>query len=70
MSSSPRSRSSQTAIFALAVGAALIGVILILLYYGVNVLQAGQEVLDRPVPADRGDDAGRRDPEPVHRSSS
>ena len=45
MSSSPRSRSSQTAIFALAVGAALIGVILILLYYGVNVLQAGQEVL-------------------------
>ena len=45
MSSSPRSRSSQTAIFALAVGAALIGVILILLYYGVNVLTAGQEVL-------------------------
>ncbi len=45
MSSSPRSRSSQTAIFALAVGAALIGVILILLYYGVNVLEAGQEVL-------------------------
>jgi cytochrome c oxidase subunit 2 len=45
MSSSPGSRSSQTAIFALAVGAALIGVILILLYYGVNVLQAGQEVL-------------------------
>ena len=44
MSSSPRSRSSQTAIFALAVGAALIGVILILLYYGVNVLRR-QEVL-------------------------
>ena len=45
MSSSRRSRSSQTAIFALAVGALIIGVSLILLYYGVNVLEEGQEFL-------------------------
>ena len=45
MSSSPRSRSSQTAIFALAVGAAIIGVSLILLYYGVNVLDEGEEFI-------------------------
>jgi cytochrome c oxidase subunit II len=41
MSSSPRSRTSQTAIFALAVGAAIIGVSLLLLAFGVNVIQAG-----------------------------
>ncbi len=45
MSSSPRSSTSRVAIFALAIGAAIIGLSLILLYYGVNVLQAGQEIL-------------------------
>ena len=45
MSSSPRSRTSQTAIFALAVGAAIIGLSLILLYLGVNVLDAGERFL-------------------------
>jgi cytochrome c oxidase subunit II len=45
MSSSPRSRSRQTAAFALFVGALIIGVSLILLYYGVNVLEAGNEFL-------------------------
>ena len=45
MSSSPRSRSSQTAIFALAVGAALIGLIVLLLYLGKNVFdEAGKFV--------------------------
>jgi len=45
MSSSPRSRSSQTAIFALAVGAALIGMIVLLLYLGKNVFdEAGKFV--------------------------
>jgi cytochrome c oxidase subunit II len=43
MSSSPRSRSSQTAIFALAIGAAIIGLTLILLAIGVNVLEAGEQ---------------------------
>jgi cytochrome c oxidase subunit II len=42
MSSSPRSRTSQTAVFALAVGAAIIGLSLILVGLGVNVLQAGE----------------------------
>ncbi len=42
MSSSPRSRTSQTAIFALAVGAAIIGLSLILVGLGVNVLEAGE----------------------------
>ena len=41
MSSSPRPRSSQTAIFALAIGAAIIGLTLILLAFGINVLEAG-----------------------------
>jgi cytochrome c oxidase subunit 2 len=41
MSSSPRSRTSQTAIFALAVGAAIIGLSLVLLAFGVNVLNIG-----------------------------
>ncbi len=45
MSSPPRPRPSQTAIFALAVGAAIVAVILILLYYGVNVLSPGEEFL-------------------------
>jgi cytochrome c oxidase subunit II len=47
MSSSPGSRSSapRTALFALAVGAALIGVSLILLYFGVNVADEGQKIL-------------------------
>lgn len=45
MSSSRRSRSTQTAVFALFVGALIIGVSLILLYYGVNVLDAGNEFL-------------------------
>jgi len=45
MSSSRRSRSSQTAVFALAVGALIIGVSLILLFYGANVLEAGNEFL-------------------------
>jgi len=45
MSSSPRSRSSQTAIFALAVGATLIGLIALLLYLGKNVFdEAGKFV--------------------------
>src|SRR4051795_891529 len=42
MSSSPRSRPTQTAIFALAIGALIIGLSLVALYYGVNVLTAGQ----------------------------
>jgi cytochrome c oxidase subunit 2 len=41
MSSSPRSRTSQTAIFALAIGAAIIGLILVLLAIGVDVLKIG-----------------------------
>jgi cytochrome c oxidase subunit II len=41
MPSSPRSRTSQTAIFALAVGAAIIGLSLVLLAVGVNVLKIG-----------------------------
>jgi cytochrome c oxidase subunit 2 len=41
MSSSPRSRSTQTAIFALAIGAAIIGLSLILLAVGVNVIEEG-----------------------------
>ena len=41
MSSSPRSRTSQTAIFALAVGAAIIGLSLVLVGLGVNLLDAG-----------------------------
>jgi cytochrome c oxidase, subunit II len=41
MSSSPRSRTSRTAIFALAIGGAIVGVTLILPYFGVNVLEAG-----------------------------
>ncbi|MEP6640193.1 MAG: cytochrome c oxidase subunit II [Chloroflexota bacterium] len=41
MSSSPRSRSARPAILALAVGAAIIGIVLILLGLGVNVLKAG-----------------------------
>jgi cytochrome c oxidase subunit 2 len=45
MSSSRRSRSTQTAVFALFVGALIIGVSLILLYFGVNVLQPGEEFL-------------------------
>jgi cytochrome c oxidase subunit II len=45
MSSSPRSRTSQTAIFALAVGAAIIGLSLILIYFNVNVLDEGQDFI-------------------------
>jgi len=45
MSSSRRSRSRETAVFALAVGALIIGVSLILLFYGANVLKAGNEIL-------------------------
>jgi cytochrome c oxidase subunit 2 len=45
MSSSQRSRTSQTAIFALAVGAAIIGLSLILLYLGVNVVDEGEKFL-------------------------
>ena len=41
MSSSPRSRSSQAAIFALAVGATLLAVIAILLYFNKNVIDEG-----------------------------
>ena len=43
MSSSPRSGPSQTAIFALAVGALIVGVSVILAAFGVNVLKAGDE---------------------------
>ena len=43
MSSSPRSRTSQTAIFALAVGAAIIGLSLLLLALGVNFIEEGDE---------------------------
>src|SRR4051794_12340446 len=50
MSSSRRSRSSQTAVFALAIGALIIGASLIALYYGVNVLTAGQEILNSLYP--------------------
>lgn len=45
MSSTPRSRSPRTAIFALAVGAALLGMSLILLYLGFNVLEEGWEFI-------------------------
>jgi cytochrome c oxidase subunit 2 len=45
MSSSRRSRSTQTAIFALAIGALIIGLSLVGLYYGVNVLEEGEEFL-------------------------
>jgi cytochrome c oxidase subunit 2 len=41
MSSSPRSRATQTAIFALAVGGALIGLSVILLFLGKNVFDEG-----------------------------
>ena len=50
MSSSRRSRPTQTAVFALAIGALIIGGSLIALYYGVNVLTAGQEVLNSLYP--------------------
>ena len=50
MSSSRRSRPSQTAVFALAIGALIIGASLIALYYGVNVLTTGQEVLNSLYP--------------------
>ena len=43
MSSSPRSRTSQTAIFALAVGAAIIGLSLVLVGLGINVLDEGRK---------------------------
>ena len=42
MSSSPRSRSSQTALFALAVGAAIVGVSLVLVGLGLNVIDSGR----------------------------
>jgi cytochrome c oxidase subunit 2 len=45
MSSSPRSRTTQTAIFALAIGAAIIGLSLILIYFNVNVLDEGQDFI-------------------------
>jgi cytochrome c oxidase subunit II len=47
MSSSPGSRASapRTALFALAVGAALIGVSLILLAFGINVIDEGEEFI-------------------------
>jgi cytochrome c oxidase subunit 2 len=50
MSSSRRSRPSQTAVFALSIGAFIIGASLIALYYGVNVLTTGQEVLNSLYP--------------------
>jgi len=45
MPSSPRPRSTQTAIFALAVGGAIIGLSLLLLYLHVNVLDVGNTFL-------------------------
>jgi cytochrome c oxidase subunit 2 len=45
MSGSPRSTTRQTAIFALAVGAAIVGISLILIYFNVNVLDEGQEFI-------------------------
>jgi cytochrome c oxidase subunit II len=47
MSSSPGSHASapRTALFALAVGAALIGVSLILLVFGINVIEEGEEFI-------------------------
>ena len=50
MSSPRRSRPSQTAIFALAIGALIIGATLIALYYSVNVITAGQEILNSLYP--------------------
>jgi len=41
MSSSPRSRATLTAVFALAIGAAIVGIYLLLIGLGVNVLGAG-----------------------------
>ena len=46
MSSSPRSSATQTAVFALAVGAALIGVSLLLLAIGVNVVEEGGDFVN------------------------
>jgi len=45
MSSSPRSRTSQTAIFALAVGAAIIGLSLVLIGLGINALDEGRKLV-------------------------
>ncbi len=46
MSSSPGSRSSQTAVFALAVGAAIVGLSLILVYlFHIDVLAAGEQFI-------------------------
>ena len=41
MSSSPRSRTTRTAVVALALGAAIIGLALILVGFGVDLLRAG-----------------------------
>jgi cytochrome c oxidase subunit 2 len=46
MSSPPRSSASQTAIFALAVGAAIIGLSLLLLALGVNVVDEGGDFVN------------------------
>ncbi len=46
MSSSPRSSANQTAIFALAVGSAIVGLSLILVYlFHIDVLKAGQDFI-------------------------
>jgi cytochrome c oxidase subunit 2 len=45
MSSSPRSGPSQTAIFALAVGALLIGAVIIAIAIGINVIKVGETFL-------------------------
>jgi hypothetical protein len=45
MSSSPRSGPSQTAVFALAVGALLIGAVIIAIAIGINLIQVGQTFL-------------------------
>jgi cytochrome c oxidase subunit 2 len=46
MSSSPRSRTSQTAAFALAIGAVIVGVVLLFLAFGVNVLKVGDTFIN------------------------
>ena len=66
MSSSPRTRTSQTAIFALAVGAAIVGLSLLAGRSRDQRPRRRPGVRQRPLPADRGHDRGRPDPRPVH----
>ena len=52
MASSPRSRSTQTALFAVALGGAIIGVFLILAYLGFNLLDESGRFVTSMFPPD------------------